>query len=236
MTGEKHQSDTGGIHGIADDVLQTPDRGWITQPDGHVKDFLGQFHSPHHLAGATRQHQPRGDHVTNDIAVALRTPSHAAEEIKKKYACALTQLVDEEEDIQVPSVGDRPSRSLSKRTLAEIVEPRMEELFLLIQAELRRSGLEDMIASGLVLTGGSSKMMGAVELAEEIFHMPVRLGNPAPVRGLQDVVRDPMYATGVGLVLFARHNGVERIVEPPIGSNGSMSSILQRMKSWFQGS
>ncbi|MEK8088900.1 cell division protein FtsA [Thermithiobacillus plumbiphilus] len=177
-----------------------------------------------------------GDHVTNDIAVALRTPSHAAEEIKKKYACALTQLVDEEEDIQVPSVGDRPSRSLSKRTLAEIVEPRMEELFLLIQAELRRSGLEDMIASGLVLTGGSSKMMGAVELAEEIFHMPVRLGNPAPVRGLQDVVRDPMYATGVGLVLFARHNGVERIVEPPISSNGSMSSILQRMKSWFQGS
>ncbi|MEW6611297.1 MAG: cell division protein FtsA [Pseudomonadota bacterium] len=174
-----------------------------------------------------------GDHVTNDIAVALRTPTQAAEEIKKKHACALTQLAHMEENIQVPSVGDRPPRTLSRQTLAEIVEPRVAELFQLIQAELRRSGFEDVIASGVVLTGGSSKMDGMVELAEEIFHMPVRLGEPTHVSGLLDVVRDPTYATGVGLILFAQHNMGGRAVEQHL--NGGMKSIFQKMKTWFQG-
>ncbi|MEW5791398.1 MAG: cell division protein FtsA [Pseudomonadota bacterium] len=174
-----------------------------------------------------------GDHVTNDIAVALRTPTQAAEEIKKKHACALTQLAHMEENIQVPSVGDRPPRTLSRQTLAEIVEPRVAELFQLIQAELRRSGFEDVIASGVVLTGGSSKMDGMVELAEEIFHMPVRLGEPTHVSGLLDVVRDPTYATGVGLILFAQHNMGGRAVEQHL--NGGMKSIFQKMKAWFQG-
>ncbi len=119
-----------------------------------------------------------GDQVTNDIAMALRTPTQNAEEIKIKYACALGSLAGENETIKVPSVGDREDRSLSRQALAEVVEPRYEELFTLIQAELRRSGFEDLIPAGIVLTGGASKMEGVVELAEEIFHMPVSLGAP----------------------------------------------------------
>jgi len=143
-----------------------------------------------------------GDQVTNDIAVALRTPTQYAEEIKIKYACALTQLAREDETIEVPSVGDRPPRQLARQTLAEVVEPRYEELLMLVQAELRRSGFEEMLAAGVVLTGGSSKMEGAIELAEEVFHLPVRLGVPQHVGGLVDVVRNPIHATGVGLLLF----------------------------------
>ena len=143
-----------------------------------------------------------GDQVTNDIAMALRTPTQNAEEIKIKYACALTQLAGAEETIKVPSVGDRPPRDLSRQALAEVVEPRYEELFTLIQSELRRSGFEDVIAAGIVLTGGTSKMEGVVELAEEIFHMPVRLASPQGVSGLADVVNNPMYATGVGLLMY----------------------------------
>jgi cell division ATPase FtsA len=116
--------------------------------------------------------------VTNDIAVALRTPTQHADEIKLKYACALTQLASPDETIEVPSIGDRPPRRLSRQTLAEVVEPRYEELLTLIQAELRRSGYEDLVAGGVVLTGGSSKMEGLIDLAEEVFHMPVRLGIP----------------------------------------------------------
>ncbi|HAD45307.1 MAG TPA: cell division protein FtsA, partial [Alcanivorax sp.] len=125
-----------------------------------------------------------GDQVTNDIAMALRTPKQHADEIKIKYACALTQLAGADETIKVPSVGDRPPRTLSRQNLAEVVEPRYDELFTLIQAEIRRSGFEDMIPGGIVLTGGSSKIEGAAELAEEIFHMPVRLGTPQGVAGL----------------------------------------------------
>ncbi|RKZ97093.1 MAG: cell division protein FtsA, partial [Gammaproteobacteria bacterium] len=143
-----------------------------------------------------------GDQVTNDIAVALRTPTQYAEEIKMKYACALTQLAREDETIEVPSVGERPPRQLARQTLAEVVEPRYEELLMLIQAELRRSGFEELLAAGVVLTGGSSKMEGVIELAEEVFHLPVRLGMPQHVGGLVDVVRNPIHATGVGLLLF----------------------------------
>ena len=134
-----------------------------------------------------------GDQVTNDIAMALRTPTQHAEEIKIKYACALTQLAGPDETIKVPSVGDRPPRDLSRQSLAEVVEPRYDELFTLVQAELRRSGYEDMVPAGVVLTGGTSKMEGVVELAEEIFHMPVRVGYPQTVRGLNDIVRNPIY-------------------------------------------
>ena len=174
-----------------------------------------------------------GDQVTNDIAVALRTPTQHAEEIKIKYACALTQLASAEETIEVPSVGERPVRRLARQTLAEVVEPRYEELFTLIQSELRRSGFEDLCAAGIVLTGGSSKMEGAVDLAEEIFHMPVRLGSPQYVTGLVDVVRNPIYSTGVGLLLFGRHNRFLR--ESDARLSGGVNSVWRRMKSWFQG-
>ena len=174
-----------------------------------------------------------GDQVTNDIAVALRTPTQYAEDIKIKYACALTQLASVEETIEVPSVGDRPPRRLARQTLAEVVEPRYEELFTLIQAELRRSGFEDLCAAGIVLTGGSSKMEGAVELAEEIFHMPVRKAVPQFVIGLIDVVRNPIHATGVGLLLFGHQNRAMRESEARMG--GGVRSVLLRMKSWFQG-
>ena len=174
-----------------------------------------------------------GDQVTNDIAVALRTPTQHAEDIKVRYACALTQLANPDETIEVPSVGDRPPRRLARQTLAEVVQPRYEELFSLIQAELRRSGFEDLIVAGIVLTGGSSKMEGAVELAEEIFHMPVRVGMPQHVSGLADVVRNPIYATGVGLLLFGRRQATSGV---PVGRvDGGLSGIFERMKNWFQG-
>ncbi|MCW8828391.1 MAG: cell division protein FtsA [Gammaproteobacteria bacterium] len=174
-----------------------------------------------------------GDQVTNDIAVAMRTPTQNAEDIKIKYACALTQLANADETIEVPSVGDRPPRRLARQTLAEVVEPRYEELFTLVQAELRRSGFEDICAAGIVLTGGTAKMEGGVELAEEIFHMPVRLGMPQGVSGLVDVVRNPIYATGVGLLLFGQHNRGPGMSE--LNTQGGLNSVMKRMKSWFQG-
>ncbi len=174
-----------------------------------------------------------GDQVTNDIAVALRTPTQYAEDIKIKYACALTQLAGSDETIEVPSIGDRPARRLSRQTLAEVVEPRYEELLTLIQAELRRSGFEDLIAGGVVMTGGSSKMEGLIELAEEVFHMPVRLGMPRYVSGLSDVVRNPIYATGVGLLLFGEKHRSKGAINQ-LGGQG-FTAVWQRMKSWFQG-
>lgn len=141
-----------------------------------------------------------GDQVTNDIAMALRTPTANAEELKIKYACALAKLAGPDETVKVPSVGDRPPRDLSRQALAEVVEPRYDELFTLVQAELRRSGFEDLVAAGIVLTGGTSKMEGVVELAEEIFHMPVRIGSPQDIKGLTDIVNNPIYSTGVGLL------------------------------------
>ncbi|MEM7053576.1 MAG: cell division protein FtsA, partial [Pseudomonadota bacterium] len=142
-----------------------------------------------------------GELVTSDIAVALRTPTQHAEEIKIKYACALEQLATSEETIQVPSVGDRPPRSLERRTLAQVVEARYRELFHHVQKQLRQSGCENVIPAGLVLTGGGARMEGVVELAEEIMHMPVRLGAPQHVQGLSEVVNNPIHATGVGLLL-----------------------------------
>ncbi len=181
-----------------------------------------------------------GDQVTNDIAMALRTPTVNAEQLKIKYACALAQLAKPEEAIKVPSVGDRPARDLSRQALAEVVEPRYEELFTLVQAELRRSGFEDLIAAGIVLTGGTSKMEGAVELAEEIFHMPVRLARPQGVRGMEDLLSNPIYATGIGLLHYARADQgsetplpvmrAEEVKGAPAGEG-----VLKRIKSWLQG-
>ncbi len=169
-----------------------------------------------------------GDQVTNDIAMALRTPTQNAEEIKIKYACALTQLARADETIKVPGVGDKPPKELSRQALAEVVEPRYDELFTLVQAELRRSGFEDLIAAGIVLTGGSSKMEGVIELAEEIFHMPVSLGTPKHVTGLKDIVRNPIYATGVGLLLY----GKQREEEMRGRGKGRTSGVVKRLKSW----
>ncbi len=174
-----------------------------------------------------------GDQVTNDIAVALRTPTQYAEDIKVRYACALTQLANQDETIEVPSVGDRPARRLARQTLAEVVEPRYEELFTLVRSELQRSGYEDLIAAGIVLTGGSSKMEGVIELAEEIFHMPVRVGVPQYVTGLADVVKNPIYSTGVGLLLFGQRQARETTHTNKIDTG--MRGVFEKMKSWFQG-
>ena len=176
-----------------------------------------------------------GDQVTNDIAVALRTPTQHAEEIKKKYGCALTQLASRDDSIEVPSVGDRPPRRLSRQTLAEVIEPRIEELYGLIQAELRRSGFEDVIGSGLVLTGGSAKMEGMVDLAEEVFHMPVRMGVPQYVGGLKGVVQNPIYATGVGLVLYGARSREGGPFAPRPAPGMGVKGMWGRMKHWFQG-
>nr|WP_211197903.1 cell division protein FtsA [Permianibacter fluminis] len=174
-----------------------------------------------------------GDQVTNDIAVALRTPTQHAEEIKVKYACALKQLTSLDDTIEVPGMGEREPRRLSRQILADVVEQRYEELFQLVQAELRRSGFEELIASGIVLTGGAAKMQGVIELAEEVFHVPVRLGVPQYVSGLSEVVRNPIYATGVGLLMY----GKQQLSMPRSSSSGddSFGSLLTKMKKWFSG-
>ena len=175
-----------------------------------------------------------GDQVTNDIAVSMRTPTHYAEDIKVRYACALSQLANSDESIEVPSVGDRPARRLARQTLAEVVEPRYEELFGLIRDELRRSGFEEVIAAGIVLTGGSARMEGAIDLAEEIFHMPVRLGLPQQqVKGLAEVVQNPIYSTAVGLLLHARENTQGAARGRALSNN--VQGIFDRMQSWFKG-
>ncbi len=174
-----------------------------------------------------------GDQVTNDIAMALRTPTPHAEEIKIRYACALAKLTGPDETIKVPSVGDREARDLSRQALAEVVEPRYDELFTLVQAELRRSGFEDLIAAGIVLTGGTSKMEGVVELAEEIFHMPVRLGAPHSIRGLADIVDNPIYSTGVGLLQY----GLQQQMQERNSSYPKQpdEGWWARVTNWFKG-
>ena len=174
-----------------------------------------------------------GDQVTNDIAMALRTPTPHAEELKIKYACALAKLARPEETVKVPSVGDREARDLSRQSLAEVVEPRYDELFTLIQAEIRRSGFEELIAAGVVLTGGTSKMEGVVELAEEIFHMPVRIGTPANIKGLSDVVNNPIYSTGVGLLHFGAQ--AQRKQSRGSSTKGPTQSLFSKFKAWTQG-
>lgn len=171
-----------------------------------------------------------GDQVTNDIAIALTTPTKDAEDLKIRFACALTQLADSNEQIEVPSVGDKPPRTLTRQTLAEVVEPRYEELFSLIYDELERAGMLSKIGAGIVLTGGGSKLSGALELAEEIFNMPVRLATPHKITGLKDMVRNPIYSTGIGLILFGTDpkNNSKWISE-----SSNQGSLFYRFKNWF---
>ena len=173
-----------------------------------------------------------GDQITNDIAMALRTPTAAAEEIKMAHGCALRQMADADQLVEVPGVGDRGPRQLSRHTLAEVIEPRVEELFTLIQAELRRSGFEELLSSGIVLTGGTSAISGMLELGEEIFHMPVRVGVPNYRGGLSEVVRNPRFATGMGLLI----SGFEQHQKAQVSraSIGSLTQLVDRMKNWFK--
>lgn len=172
-----------------------------------------------------------GDQVTNDIAVALRTPTPSAEEIKLKYACAVADLASSDEWIEVPSVAERPGRRITRKALAEVVEPRYEELFRLVQAELRRSGFVDLVASGIVLTGGGANVASCLDLAEATFKMPVRLGVPF-ARGLPEEINNSMHATGVGLLLYGQQSQFERRFAPTAGSG--VSGVWNRMKGWFQ--
>jgi cell division protein FtsA len=172
-----------------------------------------------------------GDQITNDIAMALRTPTPEAELIKLRYGCALRQLAEADRMVEVPGLGDRGSRQLSRHTLAEVIEPRVEELFTLVQQVLRQSGFEDLLSSGIVLTGGSSVMQGMIELGEEIFHMPVRLGLPKYGGGLAEVVVNPRYATAMGLLLEGKSQ-VERGLMAR--QSGGFKSTLKRMRDWFQ--
>ena len=174
-----------------------------------------------------------GDQITNDIAMALRTPTKDAEELKIAHGVALRQLASSTDMIDVPGVGDRGPRELSRQTLAEVIEPRVEELYSLIQRELRSSGLEELLSSGIVITGGSALMKGMVELGEEVFHMPVRVGLPNYTGALAEVVRNPRYSTGMGL-LMAGLDQVKRDRHARIQGAG-FKEIFERMKGWFKG-
>ena len=172
-----------------------------------------------------------GSQITSDIAMALRTPTAEAETLKVRHGVALRQLADPNEMIEVPGIGDRPPRALSRQTLAEVIEPRVEELYQMAQKVLHDSGNEQLLSSGIVLTGGSSVMQGMVELGEEIFHMPVRMGVPRYSGGLADVVRNPRYATAVGLLL----EGVSQVQQGRMQrQDGSVRAVLARMQEWFQ--
>jgi cell division protein FtsA len=174
-----------------------------------------------------------GNQVTSDISKIFRTPLSHAEDIKVQYACALKQLVSMEESIDVPSVGGRPARSMSRHTLSEVVEPRYQELFELIQEEIRESGLEDQIAAGYVLTGGTAKMEGVLEFAEEVFQMPVRIANPLSTQGLKEYVDDPSYATVVGLL----HYGMQASSETDNTNRKTqgVSDFWSKIHAWFKG-
>ncbi|WP_027715936.1 cell division protein FtsA [Desulfuromonas sp. TF] len=172
-----------------------------------------------------------GNHLTNDIAVGLRTPMADAEKIKQRFGCCLTSMVGKDETIEVPSVGGREPRVLSRQLLAEILEPRVEEIFTLVNREIVKSGFEDLIASGVVITGGTCILPGMPELAEQIFNLPVRRGVPQDIGGLTDVVNSPVYATGVGLVKYGSRNLQSRNFV--IGQTNVFDKVVRRMKEWF---
>jgi len=172
-----------------------------------------------------------GNHLNNDIAVGLRTPMAEAERIKQRYGCAMTSRVAPDETIEVPSVGGRPPRVLSRQILSEIIEPRCEEIFAFVSREIKNSGYEELIASGVVITGGTTILEHMPELAEEVLGMPVRRGLPKGVGGLVDVVRNPKFATGVGLVLFAAKNQEQNLFR--IREERMYHKVASRMKQWF---
>jgi cell division protein FtsA len=174
-----------------------------------------------------------GNQMTNDIAVGLRTPMAEAERIKQKYGCCMASMVGKDETIEVPSVGGRKPRILSRQVLAEILEPRVEEIFTLVNREIVKSGFEDMIASGVVITGGSTILEGMPELAEQVFNLPVRRGVPQQIGGLVDVVNSPVYATGVGLVVYGSRNVGIRAFPTEQSDEHLFRRVSQRMKEWF---
>lgn len=175
-----------------------------------------------------------GNHLTNDIAVGLRTPMAEAEKIKRNHGCCLSALVGKDEKIEVPSVGGRKPRELSRSVLCEILGPRVEELFSLVNREIVKSGFEDAVASGVVITGGSSILDGMPELAEQIFNLPVRRGLPQRIGGLTDVVSSPAYSTGVGLVIYGSRNVGPREFPTTKSEDSIFSTTTRRMKSWFR--
>ncbi len=175
-----------------------------------------------------------GNHLTNDVAVGLRTPASEAEKIKVKYGCALTSMVKEDETIEVPSVGGRPPRVVSRQVLSEIIEPRAEEIFSLVQRELKKTGYEELVASGAVITGGAAIMEGMTEVAERIMDMPVRRGMPSNIGGLVDVVSNPMFATGVGLILYAVKDHEKKEVKKKFADKASFNNVFSKMKGWVK--
>ena len=173
-----------------------------------------------------------GDQITNDIGLALRTPLKDAEDLKIAHGCALRQLAGAHDMLEVPGVGERGARQMSRQLLAEVIEPRVLELYEMVQAELRRSGFEELMRSGIVITGGSAAMRGMVELGEEVFHMPVRLGLPQYEGGLSEVMHNARYATGVGLLLAGMDQQDRR--QPMKLSGTSIQQVFERMKGWFK--
>lgn len=175
-----------------------------------------------------------GEQVTNDIAVAFRTPSKEAETIKVEKACAFTELANPNEIVEISHSGLRSRKPFSQLDLAEVVEPRFEELFSLVQAEIQRSGFDNALGSGVVLTGGSARMEGIVELAEEIFQMPVRIGMPQNVSGLLEVVRNPICSQAVGLLHYG-HQNREQQYRVEFNSVPNFKGLAGRVKDWVQG-
>lgn len=177
-----------------------------------------------------------GDHLTNDLVIGLRTSAREADQLKRKYGACVTSMVPPEDQIEIPSVGGRAPRPMPRQVMAQILEPRVEELFEMVKAELQRSGFQELAAAGMVLTGGSSLLAGMVELAEDVFDMPVRLGKPQGVGGLVDVVSSPVYATSVGLILYGqryRQDAVVHSVKKPEKNGHLVGRAWQRMRSWF---
>ncbi|NTV11090.1 MAG: cell division protein FtsA, partial [Zoogloea sp.] len=172
-----------------------------------------------------------GDQITNDIAMALRTPTAEAEEIKIRHGVAMHTLADPAEMIEVPGVGDRPPRKLSRQALADVIEPRVSELYELVQAELRRSGYEELLSSGIVLAGGAAVMQGMAELGEDVFHMPVRIGYPKYDGAIADVVCQPRYATAMGLIL---EGAAQKRRGMQARETRNVRQVFSRMKSWFE--
>jgi len=172
-----------------------------------------------------------GNHITSDISMGLRTPLEEAEKIKKRYGCSLSSMVRKDETIEVPSVGGRKPRILSRQTLAEIIEPRVEEILSLVHSEMLKTGYGNLIASGVILTGGSAILEGVPELAEQVFNLPVRRGTPIGIGGLVDLVNSPMYATGVGLVLYGSRSKAQSRFR--VGEKNVFSKVTHRMKEWI---
>lgn len=173
-----------------------------------------------------------GNNLTNDIAVGLRTPNAEAEKIKIKHGCCLNSMIQRDQTIEVPSVGGRKPRIVSRYILSEILEPRVEEIFTLVDQEIVRSGYKDLVAAGLIVTGGSALLEGIPEIAEQIFNLPTRVGYPIGVSGLVDVVNSPMYATAVGLLIYGINNEPERKFR--IRDGNIFNRVTNRMKRWFK--